>query len=234
MLNLVFKLSLEDKKKKLLAYYKRANYANSPQVIRAFLEVPREKFVPDHMKDKAYIDSPLPIGEGQTISAPHMAFMMCEALEPALKVNAKVLEIGGGSGYHAAICAEIVAPSNIPKEERKGHIYTIERIHRIAELCRTNLQKAGYDDRVTVIEADGTLGFEEYAPYDAINVTAAGPKIPEPLVEQLSKDNGRLIIPVGARFGFQKLMLVIKEGEEVKEKNLGGVSFVPLKGEHGW
>lgn len=231
----MYHLSLEDKKKQLLAYYKRTGYANSPEVIRAFLKVPREKFIPANMRQNAYVDSPLPIGEGQTISAPHMAFIMCELLEPALSIGAKMLEIGGGSGYHAAICAEIVAPSDkLDSGEKLGHIYTVERIPRIMKLCKENLEKAGYSDRVTVIEGDGTLGYQEQAPYKAINVTAAGPKIPKPLVDQLSPDGGRLVIPVGARFGFQKLMLVIKEGDKVIEKDKGGVSFVPLKGEHGW
>ncbi|MHA1268688.1 MAG: protein-L-isoaspartate(D-aspartate) O-methyltransferase [Candidatus Helarchaeota archaeon] len=231
----MFYLDLKKKKQDLLAYYKRTGYANSPQVIKAFLTVPRELFVPDHLRSRAYVDSPLPIGAGQTISAPHMAFIMCEALEPALKVGAKVLEIGAGSGYHAAICAEIVAPTDLLDSETKlGHVYTIERVPSVAEFGRENIKKAGYSDRVTIIIGDGTLGFKEQAPFDAINVTAAGPQVPPPLIDQLNPNGGRLIIPVGSMFGFQKLILVIKEGEKVRKKDMGGVAFVPLKGEYGW
>ena len=228
-------LDLEKNRQELLEYYKHVGYANSSHVIKAFLTVPREKFIPKNLWNKAYIDSPLPIGDNQTISAPHMAFIMCEALEPALKVGAKVLEIGAGSGYHAAICAEIVAPSDkLNSGEKLGHIYTVERIPHVAEFGRSNLEKTGYSNRVTVIESDGTLGFEEHAPYDAINVTAAGPQVPPPLIKQLSQNGGRLIIPVGKLYGFQKLILVIKQGEKVQQKDLGGVSFVPLKGKFGW
>ncbi|MHA1231909.1 MAG: protein-L-isoaspartate O-methyltransferase [Candidatus Helarchaeota archaeon] len=228
-------MDLERRKRELLDYYKRFGYAKTEKIIKAFLKVPREEFIPDELRNRAYVDSPLPIGNGQTISAPHMIFIMCEALEPALDVGAKVLEIGAGSGYHAAVCAEIVAPTELlGKEENLGHVYTVERIPKLAEFARKNLEKTGYANRVTIIVGDGTLGLEDYAPYNAINVTAAGPQIPPPLIDQLSPDGGRLIIPVGELFGFQKLILVIKEGEKVIRKDLGGVSFVPLKGKYGW
>jgi len=231
----VLNLDLEKRKQELLRYYQRTGYANSPTVIKAFLKVPREKFLPRELVDKAYVDSPLPIGSGQTISAPHMAFIMCEALEPALRLGAKVLEIGAGSGYHAAICAEIVAPTEkLNSGEKLGHVYSVERIHSVAEFGKKNLEAAGYSDRVTIIEGDGTLGLEEYAPYNAINVTAAGPKIPPPLIEQLDMNGGRLIIPVGAIYGFQQLILVIKNEKNIKKQSLGGVAFVPLRGEYGW
>ncbi|MHA1130100.1 MAG: protein-L-isoaspartate(D-aspartate) O-methyltransferase [Candidatus Helarchaeota archaeon] len=220
---------MEKKKQNLLEYYKRSRTANVKKVIDAFMRVPRENFVHPQQKGQAYEDHPLPIGQGQTISAPHMAFIMCEMLE--LKEGDIVLEIGAGSGYHAAMCAEIVAPS---KCQNPGHVYTVERIPELAEFARTNLTKSGYSEVVTVIEGDGTLGYPEKAPYDAILVTAAGPKVPEPLVKQL-KVGGKLIIPVGGRHMYQDLVLVEKvKPDKVVQKKRGGVAFVPLIGEHGW
>ena len=139
-------MDLEEKKEKLLNYYKNSKYATQKEVIEAFKRVPRENFIHPHQRNQAYDDHPLPIGHGQTISAPHMAFIMCELLE--LKESDIVLEIGGGSGYHAAICAEIIAP---PKSQNPGHVYTIERIPELVEFARNNLAKSGYSDVVTVI-----------------------------------------------------------------------------------
>ncbi|HUY01087.1 MAG TPA: protein-L-isoaspartate(D-aspartate) O-methyltransferase [Candidatus Deferrimicrobium sp.] len=222
-------MDLEKKKEQLLDYYKFSKTAKSKEVIEAFRRVPREDFIHPSQRSQAYEDHPLPIGHGQTISAPHMAFIMCELLE--LKEGDKVLEIGGGSGYHAAMCAAIVAP---PKSQNPGHVYTIERVPALVEFARENLKKAGFSDLVTVIEGDGTLGYPEKAPYDAIQVTAAGPKVPEPLVEQL-KVGGRLVIPVGGRHMYQELVLVKKvKPDKVIQKNVGGVAFVPLIGKHGW
>jgi protein-L-isoaspartate(D-aspartate) O-methyltransferase len=222
-------MDLEKKKQSLLEYYRRTGTAKVKEVIEAFNRVPREGFVHEHQRGQVYNDHPLPIGSGQTISAPHMAFIMCEMLE--LKEGDRVLEIGAGSGYHAAMCAEIVAP---PKSKNPGHVYSIERIHELAEFARKNIAKSGYSDKVTVIEGDGTLGYPEKAPYDAVLVTAAGPKVPDPLVEQL-KVGGKLIIPVGARHMYQDLVLVEKvKPDKVVQKKRGGVAFVPLIGEHGW
>ncbi len=222
-------MDLEDKKEKLIEYYKRYKYAKSAEVIEAFNRVPRELFVHPHQTIHSYDDNPLPIGHGQTISAPHMAFIMCEILE--LKEGEIVLEIGAGSGYHAAICAAIVSP---PGSLNPGHVYTVERIPELVEFARNNLKQAGFADSVTVIEGDGTIGYPEKAPYDAIQVTAAGPKVPEPLIEQL-KVGGRLIIPIGGRHMYQELILVIKEKpNKIVEKKCGGVAFVPLVGKHGF
>ena len=155
---------------------------------------------------------------------------MNEALE--LEVGHKVLEVGAGSGWHASTVAEIVAPSDVPKD-RWGHVYTIEIVPRLAEFAKENIAKAGYSDRVTVICGDGSLGYPEKAPYDRILVTAAAPRIPEPLKEQL-KPGGVMVIPVGD-VGFYQTLIRLRKKEDggVVEENLGGVAFVPLVGKHG-
>ena len=155
---------------------------------------------------------------------------MDEALE--LEVGHKVLEVGGGSGWHAATIAEIVAPSDAPKEEW-GHVYTIERIPELAILAKDNIEKAGYGNRITVIHQDGTLGYPEEAPYDRVLVAAAGPEVPKPLVEQLS-DEGVLLVPVGGAQFYQTLVRLRKKNGQIVEENLGGVAFVPLIGKHGF
>ena len=202
----------------------------SDKVYQALLRVPREEFVPEPYKDLAYDDRPLPIGYGQTISAPSIVAYMTEMLE--LDVGMKVLEVGTGSGYQAAIIAEIVAPTSLSREEW-GHVYTIERIPELAEYARRNLSRTGYAERVTVIVGDGSKGYPSKAPYDRIIVTAAAPKIPHALVEQLSL-GGRMVIPIGGSWN-QTLMLVEKSPEgEVREKPLLPVLFVPLIGEEAW
>ncbi len=159
-----------------------------------------------------------------------MVCIMDEALE--LQVGHKVLEIGAGSGWHASTIAEIVAPTGVPKEGW-GHVYTVERILKLADFARKNVEIAGYGDRITVICGDGSLGCLEEAPYDRILVTAAAPDIPEPLIEQL-KDGGVLVIPVGGVHFYQTLVRVRKKDGKVSEENLGGVAFVPLIGKHGF
>jgi len=159
-----------------------------------------------------------------------MVSIMDEALE--LEVGHKVLEVGGGSGWHAATIAEIVAPSNAPKEAW-GHVYTIERIAELAAFANQNIAKTGYGDRVTIIHQDGTLGYPEEAPYDRIFVAAAGPTVPKPLIEQL-KDGGVLLVPVGGAQFYQSLIRVRKKNGKTFQENLGGVAFVPLIGKHGF
>ena len=154
---------------------------------------------------------------------------MDEALE--LEVGHKVLEIGAGSGWHAATIAEIVAPSDLPKEEW-GHVYTVEIVRELARFARENIQKAGYGDRVSVIHGDGSQGYKKEAPYDRVLVTAAAPRVPKPLTEQL-KRGGVLVIPVGGTYLFQRLLRIRKEDERLSEENLGGVAFVPLTGKYG-
>lgn len=155
---------------------------------------------------------------------------MNEALE--LKVGHRVLEVGAGSGWHASTVAEVVAPSDVSKD-KWGHVYTIEIIPRLAEFARRNITEAGYSDRVTVICGDGSLGYPEKAPYDRILVTAAAPRIPEPLKEQL-KQGGVMVIPVG-EIGFYQTLIRLRKREsgKVVEENLGGVAFVPLVGRYG-
>ncbi len=188
-------------------------------VTEAMEAVPREFFVPDDHKREAYDDTPLPIGRGQTISAPHMVAIMCHILD--LRLGMKVLEVGAGCGYHAAVMARLVGES--------GHVYAIERIAELAFKARENLARAGAKN-VTVIHGDGSRGLPEHAPFDRISVAASAPKIPPPLKDQL-KPGGKLVIPVGSLD--QQLMLVTRDdGFEVKRYM--GVIFVPLIGEHGF
>ena len=159
-----------------------------------------------------------------------MVSIMDEALE--LEVGHKVLEVGGGCGWHASTIAEIVAPSAIPKE-RWGHVYTIERITELAAYAKNNITEAGYGDRITVIHQDGTLGYPQEAPYNRILVAAAAPSVPQPLVEQLT-DGGVLLVPVGGAQFYQTLLRIRKTDGKTIEENLGGVAFVPLVGKHGF
>jgi protein-L-isoaspartate(D-aspartate) O-methyltransferase len=159
-----------------------------------------------------------------------MVSIMNEALR--LEVGQKVLEVGAGSGWHSATIAEIIAPKDAPRSEW-GHIYTTEIVQGLAELSRKNIINSGYGDRVTIIAADGSKGYPEKAPYDRVLVTAAAPKIPKPLVDEL-KSNGVMLIPIGSLSLFQNLIRISKGTEgKICEENLGGVAFVPLTGEHG-
>jgi protein-L-isoaspartate(D-aspartate) O-methyltransferase len=188
-------------------------------VLSAMAAVPREVFLPESLKGQAYDDTPLPIGCRQTISAPHMVAIMCDLLD--LEAGMTVLEVGGGSGYHAAVMAVLVG--------RQGHIYSLERISELVSSARRNLEKAGISN-VTVIEGDGSLGLPEHAPYDRISVAAAAPRVPQALQEQL-KPGGRMVLPVGS--DYQRLLVVTrKNGFFVEEKM--GVIFVPLIGEQGY
>lgn len=221
-------IDFASERRKLVRQLELEGVIRSEKVRKAMLKVPREEFVLPEYRKYAYVDSPLPILKGQTISAPHMVALMCEVAD--LDVGHKVLEIGTGSGYHAAVIAEIVAPEESPV---KGRVYTIERIPELAEFARRNLEKTGYSDRVTVIVGDGTLGYPEKAPYDRIIVTAAAPKPPEPLLEQL-KVGGKLVIPVGSRY-FQHLYVIEKKGaKEFRRDVVTPCVFVPLVGEYGW
>ena len=210
----------EDQRKILVEKLKIEGYIKTKAVEKAFLETPRELFVPEKLKGYAYVDTPLEIGNGQTISAPHMVAIMCEALD--IKKGQKILEIGAGSGYHAAIVSKLIGD--------KGHVYTIERFPSLAENAKKNLEKVGIKN-VTVEIGDGSEGLPKYAPYDSIYVTCAAPCIPQPLVEQL-KDPGKLLIPVGQFIS--KLELLEKKNKKIIEKDLGGCAFVPLVGKHGY
>ncbi len=188
-------------------------------VIDAMLNVPRHLFLGNDLRDLAYTDKPLPIGENQTVSQPYIVALMTESLE--LKSNDSVLEIGTGSGYQTAIIARIA-----------GEVYSVERSAILLEKAKHVLSKLEYSN-IHFKSGDGTLGWEEFAPYDKIIVTAASPEIPQPLFEQL-KPNGRLIIPVGSRES-QILKLVIAiENNNFKIEDLCSCIFVPLVGEYGW
>lgn len=191
---------------------------DSPKVLEAFLNVPRENFIPEKSRKYAYNDSPLPVGYGQTISQPYIVALMTQLLE--IKKNDKVLEIGSGSGYQAAILSFIGAK-----------VFSVERIKELREIARSNCENAGFTD-VAVVEGDGTLGFKEHAPFDAIIVTAGAPSVPEPLKEQLV-DGGRLVIPVGSSF-LQDLLRIRKIKNKYEEERICGCMFVPLIGKHGW
>ena len=195
----------------------RRRGVSDEDVLQAMETVPRHRFVPDSQRNAAYGDYPLPIGFGQTISQPYIVAWMTELLE--IDRDSKVLEIGTGSAYQAAVLAEIT-----------DQVYTVEIIEELEKSAEERLRRLGYT-QVKVRHADGYYGWEEYAPFDAIIVTAAPDHIPQPLIQQL-KDGGRLVIPVGPPGGYQSLWQLSKQGNEVLSKNLGGVRFVPLTGEH--
>ena len=189
-------------------------------VLEAMRKVPRERFVPEMERDFAYTDGPLPIGAGQTISQPFIVALMTEALQ--LKGGERVLEIGTGSGYAAAILAEIA-----------GEVFTVERVKELADRAADTLRDQGYVN-AHVRHGDGTLGWAERAPYDAIVVTAGGPKVPESLRQQLAV-GGRLVMPVGINPQFQSLVQVVRISDDrFDSTDLGAVRFVALVGKEGW
>ena len=190
-----------------------------PEVLRAMRKVPRHLFVEEALLPQAYEDHPLPIGHGQTISQPYVVGWMTELLEIA--PGHKVLEIGTGSGYQAAVLAELGAD-----------VFTVERVKALYELARARMDALRYR-RVRLKLDDGTLGWPEEAPFDRILVAAGGPRIPAPLVAQLAV-NGRMVIPVGTSRRSQTLCLVRRENGRVIVRELGGVMFVDLVGAHGW
>jgi protein-L-isoaspartate(D-aspartate) O-methyltransferase len=159
-----------------------------------------------------------------------MVSIMNEALQ--LEVGQKVLEVGAGSGWHSATIAEVIAPEDAPRSEW-GCVFTVEIVQALAENARKNIMNAGYSDRVKIVNADGSKGYPEKAPYDRVVVTAAAPNVPEPLIEEL-KPSGILLIPVGSVSLFQSLIKITREPDgKIKKENLGGVAFVPLTGEYG-
>jgi protein-L-isoaspartate(D-aspartate) O-methyltransferase len=187
---------------------------SDPATLTAMASVPRHLFVSPELADQAYTDGPLPIGYGQTISQPYIVAFMTETVRPG--PAKKILEVGTGSGYQAAVLAETGA-----------EVHTIEIIPELAESAAARLHRLGYAG-VHVTQGDGYYGWEEHAPYDAIVVTAAAPFIPPPLLNQL-KPGGRMVIPVGSPFLLQTLMLVEKEEEETVSRSLMPVRFVPFR-----
>lgn len=211
------------KREDMVQSLERRGYLESSEVIEAFRKVPRENFVPSKVRGDAYADRPLSIGEGQTISAPSMIAIMLEVLKA--EGGDKILEIGTGSGYNAALMAEIIGP--------EGEVHSIERIKTVAETGRENLERNGYE-QVKVIVRDGTKGYEEEAPWDKIIITACAPEVPDPLIEQL-KVGGKLVAPVGEYYRSQTLLEVEKVNEDETEvRRHGSCAFVPLVGEYGW
>ena len=188
------------------------------RVLQAMQIVPRHLFVPDRWRAQAYEDMPLPIGHQQTISQPYIVALMLAALE--LTGTERVLEVGTGSGYQAALLGWLVK-----------YVYAVEIIPELAQSAREVLTQLGYEN-VEVVAANGSIGWKAGAPYDAIIVAAASPTVLPPLVEQL-QEGGRLVLPVGDVFA-QELLRVRKQGGEVVSENLGGCAFVPLVGEEGW
>jgi protein-L-isoaspartate(D-aspartate) O-methyltransferase len=189
------------------------------RIIEAFQKVPRHEFIPNEYKDSAYEDNALPIGEGQTISQPSLVALMTASL--GLSGNEKVLEIGAGSGYQAAIL------SGLAKE-----VFTVERVKKLVQKAKNTLERLGYDN-VRVYEADGTLGLPKYAPFDGIIVTAGAKDVPESLENQL-KEGGRMVIPVGKDMWDQRLMVGQKNEGKLELTEVEPVRFVPLIGEQGW
>jgi protein-L-isoaspartate(D-aspartate) O-methyltransferase len=190
------------------------------RVLSALYDVPRHEFAPPDARDRAYLDAPIPIGHGQTMSQPYTVAFMADALE--LAGDEKVLEIGTGSGYGAAVLAELAR-----------EVWTVERIEDLAELAALALARLGYDN-VHVRVDDGTLGLAEEAPFDAICVTAGAKSLPEAYAEQLAP-GGRIVIPIGEHPRSQTMRRYRKETDgSLSEEFLGGFAFVPLVGKHGW
>lgn len=187
-------------------------------VLRAFDMTPRHAFVPTGVRHRAYEDTSLPIGSGQTISQPSIHARYLETL--SFKGEEKVLEIGTGSGYQTVLLSHLVA-----------QVFTIERIPALYAMAREAIAKVGAKN-VSMLLGDGTVGWREYAPYDAILVSAGGPSIPQPLVDQL-KDGGRMLVPIGP-MAEQTLTLVTKRGDRIETTDVAPVRFVPLYGTHGW
>ena len=205
-------------KQELVKYWTSNSIIKDKRLIEAFKAIPREKFISGELISQAYSDYPLPIAKGQTISQPTTVMIMINALK--LKKTDRVLEIGAGSGYCAAIMSKMTK-----------FVYTTEIIPELAEFAANNIKKARIKN-VEVINYDGSQGYEKQAPYDKIMVTAACPKIPPPLIEQLKQD-GIIIAPVSHFLG-QNMIKGIKKGKELKTESLGDFVFVPLKGKYGY
>jgi protein-L-isoaspartate(D-aspartate) O-methyltransferase len=206
----------------LIGWIKRSGCLRSEALEKAIRSTPRHLFVPKKLEAQAYVDDPLPIGEGQTISQPSTVSAMTEALD--VRPGQKVLEIGTGSGWQAALLAKLAG--------REGFVWTIERFNSLAESAKRNLENAGIKN-VKVILGDGSLGLKPNAPFDRIIVTAGCPDIPAPLLEQL-KVGGKLVLPIGDLYTQQMFLIEkVREGS-ITRRGLGGFRFVPLVGKHGF
>lgn len=209
--------SLDAARRKLLDDIRRT--VHDRRVLKAIEKVPRERFVSSDLAERAYEDNPLPIGERQTISQPLIVAMMTEAM--ALTGDERVLEVGTGSGYQAAVLARLAR-----------EVVTVERFSNLAEAARKRLESLGVANVTVQVSEDGPIGWPEGAPYDAVLVTAAAPYVPQALLDQV-KDGGRIVIPVGPR-DHQELLVVTRRGDGISRKSLGGCRFVPLIGSQAW
>ncbi len=211
-------MNYDGARQKMLESQIRARNVRDPRVLDAIRRVPRHLFVEEALRDRAYLDRALPIGEKQTISQPYMVAAMTEALE--LRGRERVLEIGTGSGYQTAVLAELAES-----------VFSIERIAPFVPLARKRIEELGRYN-VLIRVGDGTIGWNEHAPYDGILVTAGAPEVPRPLLEQL-KPGGRLVVPVGSDDA-QELLRIRREDDGFTEEALGDCRFVKLIGRHGW
>jgi protein-L-isoaspartate(D-aspartate) O-methyltransferase len=211
---------MSDLRKNMVQHQIAARGVSDERVLDAMRVVPREAFMPDELGEFAYEDTPLPIEEGQTISQPYIVALMIAAIEP--RSDARVLEIGTGSGYAAAVLSRVV-----------DQVYTVERHEPLVDRARRRFRTLGYDN-VEVLHGDGSLGWPEHAPYDAIIVTAGGPHVPQQLRDQLAV-GGRMVIPIGSDPRLQQLVRVTRvTRDRFEEEQLGGVRFVPLVGADAW
>jgi len=202
-----------------------------PKIIRAMEKVPREEFLLPESRSYAYVDTPVPIGFGQTTSALHMTALFCEY--SAMRLGQRVLEVGGGCGYMSCVYAEIVAPSEQPRASW-GHVWSAEILEDLAKFGRENVERLGYADRVTFLNADASEGIDVKEQFNVIIVTSAAPEIPSELTDQL-ETGGVLLIPVGGARFYQELVRVRKNNVgRLSHENLGGVAFVPMRGKRGW
>lgn len=215
-------MRFEDQRNIMVMNHIRKRSVTDERILEAFLTVPRHEFVPEDMRPYSYNDHPLSIGEGQTISQPYIVALMCNLAQ--IRPTDHVLEIGSGSGYQTAILAELA-----------GEVYAVERIDALMRRARRTLKNLGYSN-IHFRTGDGTRGWEmAYPPrekFDRILVAAGAPSVPQALIDQLA-DGGRLVIPAGTRLA-QEMLLIIREGDEIRTENHGGCAFVPLIGEEGW
>ncbi|MBU4032592.1 MAG: protein-L-isoaspartate(D-aspartate) O-methyltransferase [Candidatus Thermoplasmatota archaeon] len=211
----------EEERKAMVTKLESGGYIKSTGVRQAMETIPRHIFIPEEMQRFAHADTPMSIGEGQTISAPHMVAMMLEIL--GLKKGMKVLEVGCGSGYHASLAAYLVGA--------EGHVFTIDIIESLTQKAKVHISQIGLHDRITVIHADGSRGLPEEAPFDRIMAACSAPEVPHPLIDQLA-DPGIAVIPVGTGYS-QNLAIVRKVGGKITRSEEKGVAFVPMRGEYG-
>lgn len=219
-------------RRQAIAELKNEGLLKDSNIIRAMEKVPREEFLPEEARSYAYIDSPIPIGYGQTTSALHMTALFCEYGE--MKLGQRVLEVGGGCGYMSCVYAEVVAPLG-QTQKAWGHVWSAEIIEQLAAFGRMNIERLGYSERVTFVAADASEGLNDVkGTFDLIIVTSAAPEIPNELTRQLNP-GGNLIIPIGGTQFYQELFRVRKKMDGgLSHENLGGVAFVPMRGKRGW